>query len=297
MEIAYLIIAHKNIEQIATFINLVTRKNDRSFCFLHLDDNLGNGEYTDSIKKLIDTPNYQILENRVAISWGGFNMVEASLRLIKAAVSFSKKEFDYLALVSGADLPLKSNEFINDFLSQNSGNEYLQHFEVTPYSHWSGNGGLDRTNFYWFMDDIGFLESQKLYYAQKTTGNLYRPLPQPLEKLYGGSQWWTLTRACAAYILQFITQNPAVKDYFRFSFIPDESFFQTIVLNSVFQKKVVNNNFRLIDWNTGPQYPKVFTVADEQLLMESEALIARKFDIEIDKEIIEIILKKHNYRS
>ena len=62
-------------------------------------------------------------------------------------------------------------------------------------------------------------------------------------------------------------------------------FFQTLILNSPFKNTVVHNTLREIQWNGGPN-PKTYTLEDYQLICESEALFARKFDSEVDNEII-----------
>ena len=64
-----------------------------------------------------------------------------------------------------------------------------------------------------------------------------------------GSSYWCLTRECVTYVNAFVRENPDFVDFFKHLWIPDELFFQTIILNSPFKNRVVNDNLRCIDWS------------------------------------------------
>ena len=49
--------------------------------------------------------------DRVPVNWGG-SQIRAELSLLKCAV---KKKYDYYHLVSGADLPIKTQDEIHQF--------------------------------------------------------------------------------------------------------------------------------------------------------------------------------------
>jgi hypothetical protein len=48
-----------------------------------------------------------------------------------------------------------------------------------------------------------------------------------------GSQWWCLRRRTAEAILAFLARRPDVMRFFRTTWIPDETFFQTLVRHLV----------------------------------------------------------------
>lgn len=159
----------------------------------------------------------------------------------------------------------------------------MDFFELPNHENWNGNGGLDRVNYYWFIDELGYLEAQKIVNAQKTI-KMEKQNPGFEGKIFGGSQWWTLTVDCVKYIINFLHERPKFYQYFKYSQIADELFFQTILLNSHF--RIINNNLRMIDWKSGPNYPKVFNVQDLQQLESTTHLFARKFDERYDGQII-----------
>ncbi len=75
----------------------------------------------------------------------------------------------------------------------------------------------------------------------------------------------------------------------KYTWGADEFLIPTIVMNSPFAEKTLNDNLRYIDWSEGGSNPKVFTVKDFTALKNSDKLIARKFDCLLDCEILNAI--------
>jgi hypothetical protein len=101
--------------------------------------------------------------------------------------------------------------------------------------------------------------------------------------------WWCLTKDCVLYIDRFVRENPAYARYFRTVFIPDESFFQSIISNSPYKGRIISDDLRYTDWeNPNPHYPRTLEPEDFDLLMTSSKLIARKID-ERSQELLSLI--------
>jgi hypothetical protein len=49
---------------------------------------------------------------------------------------------------------------------------------------------------------------------------------------------------------------------------------------------MVNDNLRYIDWSEGKASPKTFTMNDLPILLHSDKLFARKFNADIDANIL-----------
>ena len=114
---------------------------------------------------------------------------------------------------------------------------------------------------------------------------------------FGGNDWWSISFEAAQYIIRFIDANPEYLKFHKRSFMPSEGFFQTILLNAKDQKltsKIINNNYRMIDWADGGKHPKIFSATDYQTLIRSEKLFARKFDMQVDADILDILNKYLN---
>jgi hypothetical protein len=108
---------------------------------------------------------------------------------------------------------------------------------------------------------------------------------------FGGPGYWCITKECAQYINKFVKENPRYVRFFKYAYISDEIFFHTIIMNSNFASNVVNDDLRCIDISTGTG-PKIWQKHDFEVLCESKALIARKFDTSIDPEILDLIDSK-----
>src|SRR4029077_3062334 len=92
---------------------------------------------------------------------------------------------------------------------------------------------------------------------------------------------------CLEYLDTFITKHPSFTRYFKYVFIPDESFFQSILSNSPFQAKILSNNLRYADWdNPNPKYPKTLDMSDFEKLKSSPFLFARKLDPSHSRELL-----------
>ena len=75
---------------------------------------------------------------------------------------------------------------------------------------------------------------------------------------------------------------------------PDEFVFQTILFNSIYKEDIVNDNMRFIDWSEGNKNPKTFTAKDVNILLASNQFFARKFDVNVDAEILDLVDQKRN---
>jgi hypothetical protein len=108
----------------------------------------------------------------------------------------------------------------------------------------------------------------------------------PNLRLYGGSGWWSLSQASVDYVMNYTRQNPSLLKRLRFTFCADEIYFQTILMNSPMKEKIVNNNLRFIDWKKrNGNLPANLDESDFQSLVDSDKIIARKFEFPISEKL------------
>ncbi|WP_064196518.1 MULTISPECIES: hypothetical protein [Emticicia] len=65
-----------------------------------------------------------------------------------------------------------------------------------------------------------------------------------------------------------------------------------ITFDSIYQKDMVNDNLRYIDWSEGKASPKTFTIDDLLVLQYSGKLFDRKFNETIDAAILDELDKE-----
>lgn len=277
MKAAFMVLAHKSFEQIEYLIHAL--HHSAIDVYIHVDKK--NEElYSQLLNKYKNSGRVYILKNRVAVNRGGLSVVEASLALMKEA---AQKKYQYVSLISGQCFPIKSIEYILNFLEENEGNQYIEGGEIGPnfwrlkcFNFFSENKH-NRKTIIRVLDNI-CRRPQKILIRRKNFKGF---------NLYKGSTWFTITYDCLKYMLNHIDQNPIYLSDYRFSYCPDESFFHNLILNSEYKKNVINNDLMEIDWIHHYQgSPRVYSVDDYGMLISSDKLFARKFDIEHDKEIV-----------
>src|SRR5204863_7060396 len=73
---------------------------------------------------LIKGENILFIEQRIPVYWAEFSGVEAILLLLRQALK-APDNYDYFALLSGSEYPLKSAKYIHAFLDSNRGVEFM----------------------------------------------------------------------------------------------------------------------------------------------------------------------------
>ena len=259
---------------------LIQSLNNGDFDFyVHLDKKVDVETHRD----LFNIPNVYFVNNRIDIKWAGYTTAEAALSGIRQIVSTGIK-YDFINLITGQDYPIKSAAYISRFLTENKGKEYIlyEHFNT-------GWEEAKRRVEKYHLTDFQF----KGKYLVENVINFVAPkrkFPVKME-LYGKETFWTLSLECATYVVNYIDGNPKLRRFLRYTWGSDEFIFQTIIMNSPFRNKVVNKNYRYIVWPAGGSRPNVLVTADFDNIMASDALFGRKFDINKDENIFDLLDK------
>ncbi|MGY0037937.1 hypothetical protein [Pedobacter sp. NJ-S-72] len=69
----------------------------------------------------------------------------------------------------------------------------------------------------------------------------------------------------------------------------DEFVVASILMNSPYQDKVINENHRYINWSENEAHPKILTINDYQEIIGSGMLFARKFDLDVDLSVLDVL--------
>jgi Core-2/I-Branching enzyme len=282
MNLAYIISAYQHAEHLS---RLVRRLYDpgASF-FIHVDKKTDRRVFSEMLESLGTVPRVRFLKRHTCY-WGGFGHVAATLEGIGDILATGTR-FDYAVLLTGQDYPIKPNSYIKAFLAAHEGKLFLHYFPL-PIEAWSDgrrSGGLERIEaWHWRVAGrhLRFPPSQRLPLRRRFPAG-FRP--------FGGSSYWCLSGDCIRYIHEFVLQHPSFVRFFRHVDIPDEMFFQTIILNSRFGAMAVNDDLRHINWSV-PDLgrPSLLRRGDFGSLADSRKLFARKFDARIDAEVLELI--------
>ena len=275
MKIAFLIQCHKKPEQVNFLLETLQHRNN--FFFVHVDAK-------SSIKSDIrNGKNIFILDESIDVKWGRISQVQATLLLLNMAVK-TGEYYDYVWLISGEDFPVKSNEYIHEYLESNRGCNFISLFpEEKKY--------YKRNDIYFPLWSISLnlfpRIIRRLWVAlsggYKGTFPFFKRNNLTNRKFFFGSQWFTINYECMCFILKTVETEPRIMEFYRNTLCPDESFFQTIIMNSHY-KDTVKENLVYTDWTNCKNHPRNLDESDFQNLKDTPKLIARKFDnIEIIK--------------
>lgn len=301
MKLAYIILAHKYPEQLT---RLISRLNtETTSFFVHIDQTTDVETYGQIVQELSTLSNIYWLK-RYDTYWGSFRAVKATYEGIQALFN-QNIEFDYVVFLTGQDYPIKSITYIEEYLTKNAGKEFIEYYSlpcknwkdpnftinVDRVENWFINGKLVKHNFIALTPN----SSLKLRVFLTLCSLLIRLNILPKKRkfpegfqAFGGSAYWCLSRNCAEYINNFIKQNSAFVNFFKFAGLSDEVFFQTIILNSPFKEQVINDDLRYVVWPG----PAILAKNDLENLLNASELFGRKFDATIDAEVLDLIDQK-----
>lgn len=228
--------------------------------------------------------------------WASFSVVEAIVQALKLMYEVADAP-DWFVLLSGTDYPIKTARQILDDLTSNSYDAYIQ-YERINYEIYKSDL---KPNMLWLKNSYQryCTKSFSFHYAKKylTHLNLEICLEHPLltkpflpfsKKLacFSGSLWFCANSKAAKYIIDFHSNKNALTEYYKTLKYTDESYFQTILANAP-HLKLKNDRLRYIDWSDGGCHPKTLLMEDLPKLMASSAHFARKFDIDIDSNVLD----------
>ena len=240
---------------------------------VHVDKSSGTALADEISAFLKPYQGVEILEPKDAL-WGGYSLVDAELRGMALLLEMDSRWTHYINL-SGQDFPLKSQEYIRQFFAANPGKQFIRALDQRKERPET----MNRVS-HLFIEEAGTM----------TETGVARPFLSG-DTPYIGTQWKAVTRS----FCEFVCHDPRAerfKVFYRNSFIADEAFFQTVMMNSGDQGVVVNDDLRMIDWVPDGDIklrPRNYGAHDIVRLQSSPNLFARKFDAEEDVAILPLL--------
>ncbi|BDD01666.1 beta-1,6-N-acetylglucosaminyltransferase [Persicobacter psychrovividus] len=321
MKLTFVILYHKNPIQLFRLVNHLTGPS--CSVVIHVCKNESEENFN-KIKTYFSNYDNVRFSKRSRGRWGGFSLVKASLDAMQLAVD--EFQFDYLYLISGQDYPVISSSEMMSFLKDHRGKEFINYwpmnpaylsedyFNVVKQRHIKDHSRQqDRYNLYYFWwkgQKKAFpghfnqhISSKKEWLIEFVKRGVHAVVPQRsfMSGLapYAGSQWFTLSFDCVNYCLQVANRRLDYVKYMQKVSVPDEMFFQSIILNGDFQSKVINHNLRAIFFSDqeGPQpHPEILDESYLPKILNSKAHFSRKFDMDFDEKILNL-LDEHNSKT
>lgn len=286
---AYMIIAHNQFELLEKLIlSLDDKRND---IYIHIDAKVKSFDF-DYFKSITKYSKVHFTDERISITWGDFSQVKCEMILLRNAVKGENPDnpYTYYHLISGVDLPIKPNDEIHNFFAENNGKEFI---------HYSSNEVSDSS-----------ASRIKYYHLFRKKRNLFTKILAQIAlriqiflgidrlkntdiKVQKGCNWFSITGDFAKYIVE---NQQKYEKVFCYCYCGDEVFVQTMAESSKFKNNLFMPNcnddhfacVRLIDWKRGNPY--IWRKEDFEIIKRSPCIFARKFDLSVDSEIVEMVL-------
>ncbi len=280
MKLAHLILTHANPGQLERLLGRLAHEN--ADFYIHVDKKTP----IEPFMALANIPNVIFIRNRVKVYWGGYSIVQATINGFDEILALGR-HYDYINLLSGQDYPIKNTTHIHQFLSDNPGKIFMQYLSLTD--EWQE--AIPRITQYHL---INYHLPAGTYRLEQLMNTILpkRKLPEGITAM-GRSQWFTATPESVAYMVKYIKEKSWISSFFKLTWAPDEIIFQTILYNSPFRDKMVNDNLVYLDWSGGGASPKILAMEDAQKLASSDKLFARKFSSETSKDIMDLLDKNN----
>ena len=290
---ACLILAHACPGQLRKLLTLLD--DPRNDILIHIDAKASFGP--EALEGACRFAPVHYIKPRLSVNWGGVNMMRATLALLKAAVP---GHYAYYHLLSGMDLPIKTQDEIHAFFDANPGREFLKMWPIEPQRE---------SRFRYFT----LFPEGKHFFLTNLLNNIVKGILMALHirinrdvEFRMASQWFSITDGFARYV---ISREDWLEKVFRRTGTCDEVFMPTLLWNSPFRERLYDTtphqereqavntehlgNLRFIDWTRGEssRHPWTFRADDWDLLMRVPYFWARKFDERVDAEIIDRIYR------
>ncbi|RZK40915.1 MAG: glycosyl transferase [Pedobacter sp.] len=276
INIAYFILVHRLPNQFKRLFKAIYEPGNSYL--IHIDKK-ASVELKEEIRLFLQAFSDVYVMESENVVWGGYSMVQAELDGIKHLLEINAK-WDYFINLSGQDYPLKSQKIIRQFLTENNGKSYLK----------VANQLLARPE---TMNRIeNHFEELEEGISKITHKRAFMKDVVP----YIGGQWMMLTRTCCEFIC-CSGEVEKFEDYYLNTLIADESFFQTVLMNTSFDGVLIDDDKRAIIWIPDGDIklrPKTFIQEDFDFLHAGDNLFARKFDDNVDSTIIDRMKPHYN---
>ncbi|MDE0968079.1 MAG: DUF5928 domain-containing protein [Octadecabacter sp.] len=277
-KIAFILLCHKDPEAIVHQAEQLTAVGD--YIAIHFDANAPKQVFNIIFDALNDNPNVTFAQRRIKCGWGEWSLVQATLNAISAAIdAFPLATHFYM--VSGDCMAIKSARHAKALLDSDDC-DYIESFDFFK-SDWIKTGMKEeRLIYHHFFNERKnkALFNYSLWLQQKL--GFKRKIPVDLQVMIG-SQWWCLRRRTVQCILEMTKLRPDVMSFFRTTWIPDETFFQTLVYHHVPETEIRNRTLTFLMF-TVYGLPVTFYNDHYNLLLSQQFLFARK----ISSEAIEL---------
>lgn len=282
---AFLIMAHADMPLLRVLVGMLD--DCRNDIYLHVDKKWA--DFSPSSLS-VSHAKLHILDKRIDGRWGHSSLIDIEYLLYRE--SYQRGPYKYYHLLSGADLPIKTQDYIHQFFKDKP---------LVPYlSYWAHEGDV----YYKVSRYAFFMEYERMsprynklaclvaFVRRHVADALFFFFGErPNSKLFlKGANWTSLPHECVFLLLN---RESEMKHRLAYTRSGEEIFAQTILKQDYFIPRGLDTadarDLRYVNWKSCTSSPDVFTIEDWGRIQQSSDLFARKFATNVDEEIIKLI--------
>ncbi len=275
MSVGVVMLAHTALDRAAQ----VARSFAAAGCpvAIHVDRKVSRTAYATFAQDIAPLKGVELARRRHRCHWGMWGIVAATLDACEDLLS-THPHVRHVYLASGSCLPLRPVPELVSYLGKRPDIDFIESVTIDDVV-WT-KGGFDQDRFR-LRFPFSFRRNRRLFDAATALQRrlrLRRRLPEGLVP-HLGSQWWCLSRPTLEAILTD-PDRPMLDRFFKRVWIPDESYFQTLVRRH--GRQVESRSLTLSKFDHQGK-PYTFYNDHLQLLRRSDCFVARKIWPEADK--------------
>jgi hypothetical protein len=279
--ICFVLLVHKLPGQVGRLVDAVAP------CpvVVHVDARASQQIWTGFQDLAARCPQVHLIDRR-RTAWASWGAVEASLDGLERSLAL---QCTHVVHMTGQDYPLRPVEEIASFLGQSPATSWVPHHKMPVAWLSDSDGGISRAC-HWNMA----VRRRRLRVPVKR-----RP-PERVVLHYGQAQS-VLSMGLVRQLLDQVKERPELLKFFRRAWTPDELFIPSLAMSLPTAGDVSDANLWFTDWSAGGPHPKLFRTEDiDQLTAVARGqagdlpggpikLFARKFDVDVDAEVLDLI--------
>lgn len=290
MALAYHILAHRNPSQVARLLKAIYHRDD--VFVLHFDLKADARMHVLG-RELTKTHPNVFLQKPRRVLWGGPQIPDLQIEAMEIALDRSTGWTHFINL-SGQDFPLRARSEIIAHLGRNPLTSYLNWFDPYQTNVWTNlKPRVEHYHLHWPWLTALFatpaigrrLKNLLGWKNQIPTVWGYRRKRPPFFQYFGGSNHAVLSRAACDHLVHN-AEAQKIRRWLAATAIPDESVFQSVLLNSPLASQIENQHWRYFKFERNNPNPATLRLSDYPTLQNSGAWFARKFDEGTDSEIL-----------
>lgn len=312
MKVWYLIQTHRNPHQIYRLVQTIKRSSPDARILIAHDSNQSRLD----ISPLQNLSEVHLIELNFPIARGDFSLLQPYFKAIDWLLKYDP-DFDWLVYLSGQDYPTRSLSDVETFLAETPYDGFIRYWNVlSDESPWGKGRGWKRyfCQYYRFPkwtqpileSIVRFTKARKQIKSPRIRslipdlqtfftygawiGTPTKSIPFNAKFIcYGGFQWHTLSRKCVQFLSESVHKNSKLVHYYKRTVVPDESFVQTVLINSQLFN-LCNDDKRYFDTHEQPGgHARTLDIQDYSTLSNGDFHFARKFDITKDSKILDML--------